>query len=107
MIALPQNVRVHAACAPCDFRKQMDGLAALVRQGWQQDPQNGDLFVFRNRRGDMLRVLFFDAQGYCLLSKRLESGSFRLDVSPEQPCCRLTSAQLGELLRGIPVAQKP
>lgn len=104
MMPLPASVRVHVASQPCDFRKQIDGLAGLVRDGLGRDPQNGDLFVFRNRRGDMLKVLFFDQQGYCLFLKRLERGTFRVqfDVS-EASSHFMTSAQLGELLRGVPI----
>ena len=82
MMPLPASVRVHVASQPCDFRKQIDGLAGMVREGLGRDPQRGDLFVFRNRRGDMLKILFFDPQGYCLFLKRLKCGVFRLDCDP-------------------------
>jgi transposase len=103
---LPATVRIHAARLPCDFRKQMDGLAGLVRHGLGQDPQCGDLFLFRNRRGDMVKILFFDPQGFCLFVKRLDRGVFRWDTPEDKTHYELTSAQLGELLRGVPIYVK-
>jgi len=76
MLNLPKSVRIFMATEPVDMRKQMDGLSTVVRSGLGRDPRSGEMFVFRNRRGDMARVLFFDQQGYCLLSKRLERGTF-------------------------------
>ena len=83
MLSLPKTVRIFMATQAVDMRKQMNGLAIEVRQGLGRNPQSGELFVFRNRRGDMARVLFYDSQGYCLLSKRLDNGSFVLPALPE------------------------
>ena len=94
-------VRVYLATAPCDMRKQFDGLATLVREGVGRDPKSGDLYVFRNRRGDMLKALFFDQQGYCLLAKRLCSGTFRVSLGSalaEKPTVQMTASELGQLL---------
>jgi len=80
MLRLPANVRIYLAMAPCDMRRQFNGLAALVRSGMERDPDSGDLYIFRNRRGDMVKALFRDQHGYCMLAKRLSKGTFRVDV---------------------------
>jgi transposase len=72
MIAIPAGMRVYLAMGPTDMRKGFDGLAALAQQALQQDPFSGHLFVFRGRRGDLLKVLYWDGQGFCLFAvKRL------------------------------------
>lgn len=90
------------------MRRQMDGLAALVRSGMERDPESGDLYIFRNRRGDMLKALFFDRHGYCLLAKRLEKGSFRVEVgtSPTQTL-ELNAAELAMLLSELKLTRAP
>jgi transposase len=101
MLKLPATVRVYLASAPCDMRKQFDGLATLVREGMGHDPKSGDLYVFRNRRGDMLKALFFDQQGYCLLAKRLCRGTFRVSLDGalrEMSTVQMTASELGRLL---------
>lgn len=100
MIQLPANVRVYVSTAPCDMRKQMDGLAAVVREGLQRDPRGGDMFVFRNRRGDMVKVLFFDSQGYCLLTKRLDKGTFKLSPSPDG-AVHISAHEFSQFMRGM------
>jgi transposase len=64
------------ASKPVDFRKGMDSLAALVTQALASDPFAGDIFIFRSKRLDRLKVLVWDGSGLCLLTKRLESGAF-------------------------------
>jgi len=101
MLKLPSTVRVYLATAPCDMRKQFDGLATLVREGMGHNPKSGDLYVFRNRRGDMLKALFFDQQGYCLLAKRLCRGTFRVSLEGmlgEMPTVQMSASELGQLL---------
>ena len=80
MLTLPPTVRVFIALDACDMRRQLDGLAGLVRSSMERDPESGDLYVFRNRRGDMLKALFADGHGYCMLVKRISRGRFRIDV---------------------------
>jgi transposase len=81
MLSLPSAVKIYVSVSPCDMRKQMDGLAVLVQEGMKREPRSGDMYVFRNRRGDMMKVLFFDQQGFCLLSKRLDKGTFKLSTN--------------------------
>jgi transposase len=76
MIGLPTNTRVWLVAGHTDMRKGFDGLAAIVQSALAQNPFGGHVFVFRGRRGDILKVLWFDGQGMLLLSKRLERGRF-------------------------------
>jgi transposase len=100
MIALPAGVRVWLAAGVTDMRKGFDGLAVLVQNQLEADPFSGQLFVFRGRRGDRIKVLWWDGDGLCLYAKRLERGRF---VWPQatQGRVSLTSAQLSMLLEGI------
>ena len=100
MIAPPPNVRVWLAAGMTDRRKGFDGLASLAQQQLGQDPFSGQLFVFRGRRGDLVKVLSWDGQGLCLFAKRLEKGRF---VWPQAKdgAVSLTAAQLSMLLEGI------
>jgi len=75
------QVRVHVYGRPCDMRKSFDGLYALTRNELQQDPLSGRLFVFINRRGTQVKVLYFDRSGFCIWAKRLEAGCFISDWS--------------------------
>ena len=100
MIPVPASTRVWLAVGVIDMRKGFNGLAALAQDVLKQDPFSGHLFVFRGRRGDLLKVIWFDGQGACLFSKRLEKGRF---VWPSATTGKvtLTPAQLSMLLEGI------
>ena len=100
MIGLPTNTRVWIVAGHTDMRKGFDGLAALVQTALAANPFCGHVFVFRGRRGDIIKVLWFDGQGLLLLSKRLERGRF---VWPQATggSVALTAAQLSMLLEGI------
>lgn len=100
MIGVPGNVRVYLACGVTDMRKGFDGLAARVQMVLRLDPHGGALFVFRGRRGDLLKVLWWDGQGLCLFAKRLERGRF-LWPQAKDGSVVLTPAQLSMLLEGI------
>ena len=101
MIAVPPGVRILLAAQPVDFRKGMDGLAALVQQALRADPFQGDLFIFRAKRADRVKILVYDGTGLVLYSKRLEAGRFTWPA-PTDGTVRLTSAQLVMLLEGLP-----
>jgi transposase len=77
MIALPHRVRVLIATKPIDFRKCMDGLAAVVKEHLRADPFSGTIFVFRAKPADRVKLIVWDRTGLCLLAKRLEQGGFR------------------------------
>jgi transposase len=97
MIPVPTGVRVWLATGHTDMRKGFDGLALLVQETLKRDPHCGHLFVFRGRRGDLIKVLWHDGQGLCLYAKRLERGRF-LWPSPADGAVTITLAQLGYLL---------
>jgi transposase len=91
---------VWLAAGVTDMRKGFNGLSALAETVLEQDPFCGHLFVFRGRRGDLLKMIWFDGQGACLFSKRLEKGRF-VWPSAAQGKVTLTPAQLSMLLEGI------
>ena len=100
MIPVPVGVRVWIASGRTDMRRGFDGLALQVQETLNQDPHSGHLFVFRGRRGDLIKVLWHDGQGMCLFAKRLEQGKF-LWPSAVEGVVAITPAQLGYLLEGI------
>ena len=99
-IPIPSGTQVWLATGHTDMRKGFDGLAALVQTALVENPFCGHVFVFRGRRGDILKVLWFDGQGLMLLAKRLERGRF---IWPQATSgsVSLTPAQLSMLLEGI------
>lgn len=103
MFTLPPALRIYVATAPTDMRKSFDGLSAAVTHIIGEDPTSGHLFVFRNRRGDQIRVLFWDRTGYCIIAKRLAQGRFHLPApaSPDARHIEVEAAELGLLLEGI------
>jgi transposase len=100
MIAPPGNTQIRIAAGVTDLRRGFTGLSALVQTKLEQSPMSGQVFVFRGRRGDLIKVLWFDGDGLCLFSKRLERGRF---VWPQATngTVGLTRAQLSMLLEGI------
>jgi transposase len=100
VIGPPSNTRVWLVAGHTDMRKGFDGLAAMVQTALAANPFCGHVFVFRGKRGDILKVLWFDGQGLMLLAKRLERGRF---VWPQATSgsVSLTPAQLSMLLEGI------
>ena len=100
MIALPPGARVWLAAGTTDMRRGFDGLARQVQEVLQLDPFSGHLFVFRGRRGDLLKCLFWDTQGLVLYAKRLERGRF-IWPQAHDGAVSLTPAQLSMLLEGI------
>jgi transposase len=91
---------VWLATGHTDMRKGFPGLSLAVQETLRQDPHSGHLFVFRGRRGDLIKVLWHDGQGACLFAKRLERGRF-LWPSAADGALTITPAQLGYLLEGI------
>jgi transposase len=100
MIALPAGTRIWLAAGVTDMRRGFDGLAALVQAQLNADPFCGHLFVFRGRRGDLIKVLWWDGDGLCLFAKRLERGRF-IGPQASSGSVSLTPAQLSMLLEGI------
>ena len=100
MITVPAGVRIYLACGTTDMRRGFDGLAMLAQEVLKQDPFSGHLFCFRGRRGHLVKILYWDGQGFCLFAKRLEKGRFTWPVT-KQGAVTLTPAQLSMLLEGL------
>jgi transposase len=103
VLTLPPTVRIYIAREPVDCRKSYDGLSALVRSVFGQNPLCGHLFVFINRRADQVQILFFDRTGFCIMKKRLERGTFRLARAPDGEALHVEvdAAELALMLEGI------
>lgn len=102
MLNFPPTVRIWLAVQPVDLRKSFDSLAELVRQHLHNDPLSGHLFVFRNQRGDRVKLLYWDEDGFVIVYKRLEEGTFRCPaVAAGQASVPLRAAELAMLLDGL------
>ena len=100
MIGPTGAVRVMVATRPVDFRKGAEGLATLVREAMMADPFSGAIYVFRAKRADRIKLVFWDGTGLCLFAKRLEDGTFRWPKI-EDGVIRLTPAQFAALIEGL------
>jgi transposase len=100
MIPIPSGVRVWLAAGVTDMRRGMNGLSLQVQQGLGRNPHGGDLFVFRGRRGDLIKVIWHDRLGMSLYAKRLERGRF-VWPSPADGVVTISAAQMGYMLEGI------
>jgi transposase len=102
MMLIPAGVKVHLALGYTDLRKGIDGLGAMVERVLEQDPFSGHLFVFRGKRADLIKVLFWDGTGLCLFTKRLECGRFAWPATSGRGLSvAVTAAQLSMLLEGL------
>jgi transposase len=103
VLTLPPSVSIYVAARPVDARKSFDGLCALVEASFGLDPLSGPLFVFVNRRGHVASLIFWDRNGFVLIRKRLEAGTFRLAEPPPEGATHvaLDAATLLLLLEGI------
>ena len=114
MLTFSRTTRVFLAVEPTDMRKGFDGLFALVENVIREDPFSGHLFVFRNRRRDRLKILWWDRDGLAIFYKRIERGTFqfptdaavrKMQPSPESsPRCEIRADELALLLEGIDLA---
>ena len=100
MIALPTGTEIWIAAGVTDLRRGFDGLSGIVQTVLETSPFSGHVFVFRGRRGDLIKVLWWDGDGLCLFAKRLERGRF-IWPKAENGKVALTRAQLSMLLEGI------
>ena len=96
----PSHVRVFLAPGPTDMRKSIDALSLMVEDKLRADPLSGHLFVFSNKRGDKVKILYWDRNGFCLWYKRLERGIFRFPTVQEQ-VLTLSPNELNLILEGI------
>ncbi len=100
LLSLPASVRIWLASGATDLRKGFDTLAELVRQQLQCDPLSGQLFVFRNQRGDRVKLLYWDDDGFVIVYKRLEAGTFRFPAA-DAAGVEIRAADLQMLLDGV------
>jgi transposase len=100
LLSLPGTVRIWLARGATDLRKGFDTLAEVVRQQLERDPLSGQLFVFRNRRGDRIKLLYWDEDGFVIVYKRLEVGTFRFPQSADA-AVEIRAADLQMLLDGV------
>jgi transposase len=102
MLSLPSLVKIYLHAAPVNLHFAFDRLAGIVREEMGQDPLSGHLFVFRNRRGDRVKLLFWDDDGYAIFYKRLEVGVFRFPaVDADTRAVQVSVSDLSLLLWGI------
>jgi transposase len=100
VIEPPAGTKIWIAAGVTDLRRGFDGLSAQVQNTLQQQPFSGHIFVFRGRRGDIVKLLWWDGDGLCLFAKRLERGRF-IWPKVESGTVQLSRAQLSMLLEGI------
>ncbi|MCH9683054.1 MAG: IS66 family insertion sequence element accessory protein TnpB [Deltaproteobacteria bacterium] len=101
MLSIPPTMRVFVAVAPTDMRKSFSGLAVAARAVVAKDPLSGHLFVFFNRRRTMMKSIYWDGGGYCLIAKQLARGTFVLPAAKERGVVELGASELALLLEGI------
>jgi transposase len=105
VLTVPPAVRIYLATGATDLRRSVDGLSRVVREGFALDPLSGHLFVFRNRRGDRLKILVWDRSGFWVLYKRLERGTFAWPAPTSPTPVTITNHDLLVLLSGVDVAR--
>jgi len=102
MLTLPSSVKLYLATEPTDCRKSFDGLSTLVQDSFGLSATTGDMFIFLNRRGTQVRILFWDRDGFCVLMKKLEAGTFRRVKTAEGATqVEIDAGELAMLLEGI------
>jgi transposase len=102
MLTLSGKVKVFLAAEPTDMRKSFDTLAALVQELLKLDPLSGHLFVFRGKRADRVKILWWDTHGYAIWYKRLETGTFRFPrPEPDTASLTISATELAMLLDGV------
>jgi len=103
MLTVPRQVKIFVSLQPTDMRRGFPGLSGEVQSALQQDPLSGHLFLFRNRRGDRIKILYWDGDGYVIFYKQLSRGSFEfpLPTDPTSPVVEIRSSELSMILDGI------
>ena len=102
MLNFPSNVRLFVATEPTDRRRGYNGLSALVEGTFGKQAMSGDLFIFMNRRANQVRILFWDKDGYVIMMKRLEEGTFRrVETAEGKDLVEIDAGELAMLLEGI------
>jgi transposase len=104
VLTISPAVRIYLATGATDLRRSIDGLAAVVRERFELEPTSGHLFLFRNRRGDRVKILVWDTGGCWVLSKRLERGTFAWPAADDEARVEMRSRDLLLLLSGVDLA---
>jgi transposase len=105
MFLLQQNLKIHIAVGSTDMRKSIDGLSILVSEHFELDPFSGHLFAFCNRKQNIVKILYWDRNGFCLWHKRLEKDSFKWPRSKNEVMV-INGQELSWLLDGLSICQK-
>ncbi|SRR5690554_2059247 len=105
LIQFPKDIQIYIACGYTDMRKQIDGLAAIVQTNFHLDPFQRALFLFCGRKRDRMKALYWEGDGFLLLYKRLESGSYQWPKT-SQDVREITPQQYRWLLEGLSIDQK-
>ena len=100
MIGLPTGTHIWIVAGVTDMRRGFVGLSGIIQTALKENPFSGQVYIFRGRRGDLIKVLWFDGDGLCLFAKRLERGRF-IWPQANNGTVSLTPAQLSMLLEGI------
>lgn len=101
MISLPTSGDIFLYNAAADMRKSFDGLTGIIRSELQREPTDGSLFLFLNRRQDRIKMLFWDSDGFVLVYKRLEAGTFERICSDGASVVKIDATELAMLLGGV------
>jgi len=105
MLNVPGQLKIFLCLGATDMRKSFDSLAAIVEEQLRLDPLSGNLFVFRSRRGDRVKLLYWEESGYALWYKRLEAGTFHFPAAAaDQKSLTISAADLAMLLDGVDLA---
>jgi transposase len=103
MLSVSPAVKIFLYAQPADLRRGYDGLAAIVEGAMGEDPLSGSLFVFVNKRGNRIKLLYWDRDGYAIWMKRLERGTLEIPAAddPDAASVKITASQLSLILEGI------
>lgn len=102
---LPSDFKVWLSSEPTDMRKAINGLSNLVVSKLDSNPQNGELFIFYNRKRDLVKILYWHYNGFCLLAKRLEKSSFKIPLKLNNHIS-ISKQQLSRLVEGLHFVNK-
>ncbi len=106
MLTLPSGLKIFIGAEALDMRKSLDGMASIVTSHLKKDVFSGHLFVFCNKRGDKMKILYWDRNGYCCWYKRLERGIFRLPRIQSGTSFSVSSSELNLILEGIELTDR-
>ena len=105
MISVASQAKIFLYCHATDMRKGFDGLSGIIRDELKQEPTDGSLFLFINRRGDRIKILYWDRDGLALWYKRLEAGTFERSTDRDKSVVKIDATELSMLLGGVSLAK--